>query len=395
MNILFYRYGSICEPDIIAGFEELGNHVSEITLEIYNKETTPLEGLTALKEELLSHPYDFVFSVNFYPFISEVCNIFHIRYICWTVDSPVMELYSDCIKNPWNRIFLFDKAQYEEFHPQNPDCIFHLPLASNPARWQNVIQSASGADCRKYTGAVTFVGSLYTEKCPYDRLTGAPDYLKGYLEGIMEAQSKIYGCYFLEELLSDSVVDSFRACMPGFYTPLETFRRDDRAATAQIYLCAKISATERVRTMRLLGGRYPVSLYTASDTTGIPVKNCGPVKTLTEMPLVFHHSKINLNITAKAIRTALPLRVFDVLACGGFLLTNYQSELADCFTIGSDLDCYTGEEELLDKTEYYLTHDAERREIAHNGLETVIKYHNYPERLLTMLSLAYGLSTED
>ncbi len=395
MNILFYRYGSICEPDIIAGFEELGNHVSEITLEIYNKETTPLEGLTALKEELLSHPYDFVFSVNFYPFISEVCNIFHIRYICWTVDSPVMELYSDCIKNPWNRIFLFDKAQYEEFHPQNPDCIFHLPLASNPARWQNVIESASGADCRKYTGAVAFVGSLYTEKCPYDRLTGAPDYLKGYLEGIMEAQSKIYGCYFLEELLSDSVVDSFRACMPGFYTPLETFRRDDRAATAQIYLCAKISATERVRTMRLLGGRYPVSLYTASDTTGIPVKNCGPVKTLTEMPLVFHHSKINLNITAKAIRTALPLRVFDVLACGGFLLTNYQSELADCFTIGSDLDCYTGEEELLDKTEYYLTHDAERREIAHNGLETVIKYHNYPERLLTMLSLAYGLSTED
>ncbi len=125
------------------------------------------------------------------------------------------------------------------------------------------------------------------------------------------------------------------------------------------------------------------------------MKNCGPVKTLTEMPLVFHHSKINLNITAKAIRTALPLRVFDVLACGGFLLTNYQSELADCFTIGSDLDCYTGEEELLDKTEYYLTHDAERREIAHNGLETVIKYHNYPERLLTMLSLAYGLSTED
>ena len=37
MNILCYRYGSIVEPDIIDGFKELGNQVSEICLEIYNK----------------------------------------------------------------------------------------------------------------------------------------------------------------------------------------------------------------------------------------------------------------------------------------------------------------------------------------------------------------------
>lgn len=106
MNILIYRYGSICEPDVITGFEELGNHVHEITAEIYNKDLLPSEGVTLLKNELLAHSYDFVFSINFFPFISEVCNIFQIRYLCWTVDSPVMELYSYSIKNPWNRIFL-------------------------------------------------------------------------------------------------------------------------------------------------------------------------------------------------------------------------------------------------------------------------------------------------
>ena len=37
MKILFYRYGSICEPDIIEGFEELGIEVSQITEEITNK----------------------------------------------------------------------------------------------------------------------------------------------------------------------------------------------------------------------------------------------------------------------------------------------------------------------------------------------------------------------
>lgn len=112
------------------------------------------------------------------------------------------------------------------------------------------------------------------------------------------------------------------------------------------------------------------------------------------MPVVFHYSKINLNITAKSIRSGLPLRIFDILGCGGFCLTNYQPELSDYFTIGSDLECYTDEKDLLDKVSYYLAHEDERARIARNGFETIKKYHNYPERLLQMLSLAYGINED-
>lgn len=394
MNILIYRYGSICEPDIITGFRTLGNQVSEITAEIYNKNMLPSEGIILLKDELLKHPYDFVFSINFFPFISEVCNIFQIRYICWTVDSPVMELYSNSIRNPWNRIFLFDRAQYEEFFPKNPSGIFHLPLASNPARWETVISNATSAQITRYTSDISFVGSLYTEKSPYIRLTDASDYLTGYMDGIMAAQQKVYGYSFLEEVLPDAVVTDFKNHFPGFYTAPEGYFCSDRTILTQLYLGSEISARERVATMKLLGSRYPLDLYTGSDTTGIPVQNKGLAKTLTEMPLIFHHSKINLNITSKSIRSGLPLRIFDILGCGGFCLTNYQAELADYFTIGSDLECYTCEEDLLEKTDYYLSHEKERVQIARNGLETVKKYHNYPERLLQMLSLAYGLEEE-
>lgn len=79
MKILFYRYGSICEPDIIDGFCELGNEVVTITEEIYNKKLLPSEGVALLNEALQKASYDFVFSINFYPFISEVCNIFQIQ----------------------------------------------------------------------------------------------------------------------------------------------------------------------------------------------------------------------------------------------------------------------------------------------------------------------------
>lgn len=65
MNILFYRYGSICEPDIIQSLKELGNNIDEITVEIYNKDFTPSEGVRLLTDTLFAHSYDFVFSINF------------------------------------------------------------------------------------------------------------------------------------------------------------------------------------------------------------------------------------------------------------------------------------------------------------------------------------------
>lgn len=392
MNILFYRYGSICEPDIIEGFQELGNTVYEITIEITEKNLPFEQRIQILNKALLARSYDFVFSINFYPFVSEVCNIHKLLYICWTVDCPVMDLLSYSLENKYNRIFLFDKAQYDDVYHRNPECIFHLPLATNPTRWDKVIQSATPSQITKFSSEVSFVGSLYTEKCPYDRITGASAYLTGYLEGIMDAQEKIYGGYFLEEVLPSTIVEEFKEHLPGFYTPAERFIKDDRLAMARIYLCAKISANERVHTMKALGERFSVDLYTGSNTNGIPVNNRGLAKTLTEMPLIFHNSKINLNITSKSIRTALPLRIFDVLGCGGFLLTNYQTEIPTCYTIGSDLDCYGSIDELLEKTEYYLTHEKDRIEIAMNGYETTKRYHNYPERLLELLSKAFGIS---
>ena len=112
LKILFYRYGSICEPDILETFQVFGFEVTEIITEIYKKDFSPKDGVTLVSETLMKTPHDCVFSVNFYPFLAEVCNIMKLRYLCWIVDSPVIELYSSSIRHPWNRIFLFDKMNY-------------------------------------------------------------------------------------------------------------------------------------------------------------------------------------------------------------------------------------------------------------------------------------------
>lgn len=120
MKILFYRYGSICEPDIIEAMKHLGHEVFCINLEITDKNIPTQTVIKHVSDTLLSSSFDCIFSINFYPVLSEICNIMKIPYICWTVDSPVMELYSDSYSNEWNRIFLFDSMQYQDFAPYNP-----------------------------------------------------------------------------------------------------------------------------------------------------------------------------------------------------------------------------------------------------------------------------------
>lgn len=391
MKLLFYRYGSICEPDIIEGFEELGLEIYQITNEIRKKNLAPTDCIKLVSGYLLEHPADFVFSINFFPAVAEVCHIFKLPYLCWIVDSPVMELYTTSITHDTNRIFLFDYAIYGEIAPLNPEHVYYLPLATNVRQKDALLAGASRAERQRFAADVSFVGSLYTEKCAYDRLSNPPGYLKGYLDGLMEAQLKIYGYFFIEELLSDQVVSDFMEHFPGFYRlPGENYLTD-RATLAQLYIGTKITVLERDRIMRLLSEKYPVSIYTGSDTSPYPkLKNCGLAKTLTEMPIVFHESKINLNLTAKSIRSGLSLRIWDILGSGGFCITNYQPELPDLLPPGEYLDSYGSFEELDEKINYYLNHEKERRELAYNGYEHVKTHHTYPIRLTQMLELAFS-----
>ena len=163
MEILFYRYNNICEPDLIQTFTDFGITVCTEETEMTDKHVSPQQCALRLTQWLTEHSFAFVFSINFFPAISYTCNRFKVPYVCWSVDSPVPELFSNALKNEWNRIFLFDHAQYQSFHPVNPGRIFYLPLAANVKRWERAVLGMTEKDFAGYGGDVSFVGSLYTE----------------------------------------------------------------------------------------------------------------------------------------------------------------------------------------------------------------------------------------
>lgn len=427
MKVIFYRYGSVYEPDMLDAFKQAGLDVVEIDREITDKDITDQKRISIMSSAIEEHEPVFVYGVNYYPAISEVCRIYNVIYISQTVDSPVFTLFDKSIQNQTNRILLFDRAQYDLFSEFNREGIIHLPLASATDRFDKVIASVNGDDRRKFSGDIAFVGSTYREKDPYLNLTGLSDYTKGYVEALIEAALKIYGYYPVKDALEDRVISDIKKAAGNDFPHIEEAVTDmDAYAVSHRYIGSHLAVVERERTLKLLSGYFNVHLYTRSDTSvfpgavkasaygkaagypdsaypsgesdnsvadreSVPAHDRGlfihpGVNTLTEMPKVFNLSKINLNMTMRPIETGLPLRCFDILGCGGFLMTNYQEELNDMFVIGQDLEAYSSPDELIDKCAYYLSHEDERAAIARNGYEKVRAAHTHFHRLRDMLS---------
>ena len=172
-------------------------------------------------------------------------------------------------------------------------------------------------------------------------------------------------------------------------------QRADSLATpeyvyAHYFLARKVAEIERTTLLSGISENYNLSLYTHSQTPSLPkVKNLGKVDYYDEMPFVFRDSKINLNISLKSIMTGIPLRCIDIMGCGGFLLTNYQADLFRHFEPGVHFDYFTDETDLLQKIDYYLTHEDERITISENAKEIIKLNHNLTNYLQEMIEFVF------
>ena len=384
MNVLLFEWNTFGQKDLEETLLHLGCKVDKIKYIFtdYEKDEAFEKRLTEL---FLLDKYDFVISFNYFQVVSNVCNAFCIKYIAWVFDSPLINLNSKTIYNPFNYIFIFDSELFLQMKNElKADTVYYLPLAVNVDRLDRLIDCDE--DREKYSSDVSFVGNLYEKRNHYDEIPKLPEYLKGYFDGIMRAQMKIYGYNFIKEMLTDDIMEVLEK---GISIRLgANYVGDIRDIFADRFLNAKITGMERRRLLALLSEVYDVDLYTDSDSSDLPkLHNKGYIDYYKVMPKVFRFGRVNLNITLRTIKSGIPLRIFDVLGAGGFLITNYQGDIEKYFEIGKDLVCYESEEDLLNKVEYYLQHEEERKEIAENGYWKVKQYHNYEVRLKEILRI--------
>ncbi len=383
MRILVYRWKAYNYLDIFEAFSNLGyEYVTvEQDLECYDEDPEFEKQLTGL---ILQEKCDMVFTVNYFALITTVCARLRIPYVVWTCDNPLISMYNRKVFENCNYFFTFDKTNFLEFTGMGVEHIWHLPLAVNTRRLDFVLEN--GTDLPAYQNEIAFVGSLY-ERNSYDMLRPElPGYLQGYFDAAIWAQQCINGGNILEEMLTVDILEQLQE-----YFKLEK-SKDSFSDLGLIFsttvLGFKTAAEQRRRALIELAKKYPVTIYSNSNTSELfRVRYGGSLDYWSEMPKVFYGSRINLNFTIPNIKSGLPLRIWDVLGCKGFLMTNFQAEIPYYFKHKEDLVCFESVEELTELAGYYLAHEEERRQIAENGYRKVCMLHTYERRITEMMEI--------
>ncbi|MCM1213582.1 MAG: DUF3880 domain-containing protein [Lachnospiraceae bacterium] len=381
MKILFYDMGSYTYQDLIYYLEQAGHSCQTVYYHFPDKFEDEFF-MYRFSRYLTENSFDAVVSVNFFPLVARACHEHHIKYLSWCYDSPLEDRLKEYFSFETNYIFLFDRVEVMQYRREGYTQVFHLPLAVNAERSNALTFTPS--QIAAWQADISFVGHLYDS--PLDTLLyPADDYIKGYIEGILQAQLRIYGYYFLEDMITDELLERLnRSFQQMGQTAVSLTRRGLSFAIA-----AQITHLERIFLLEQMGELYKTHFYsTGSYRFATAVKSCGPVKYHTEMPGVFRCSRLNLCPTLKSIQSGIPLRALDIMGAGGALLSNFQPELAEYFENEKELILYESMEDAFDKADFYLKHEELRKEIARNGYRRVCRDFSYPDRIRQMFETA-------
>jgi spore maturation protein CgeB len=406
VNILLYRWKVFNQDDIKEAFEKFGHDVTDVESLSFPKQGNADDLVPVFRG------YDAVFTVNFFIEVSNACQMLGIPYVFWTVDSPMLTMYDQAVFNDVNYCFIFDKTCFLTFKAMGVKKIWYLPLAVNAKRLDKQLSTITELDRRLFSSQISFVGGLYDKNSYDDIYNVLPEYLAGYFDAALLAQGDLYGDNVFDRIFTPDILEKL--------SEFVDFQKADSSLSnlelifKSTFLGYKHAQQSRIKLLNMLAEyankhnlikssdtayiennidinknfkRSGVDLYSDKDDSRlIGVNYRGTVDYMHDMPKVFRLSDINLNLTMCNIRSGIPLRVWDIMGAGGFVLTNYQPEIPDFFENGKDLVFFDSFDDCVRKAEYYLAHEDERKCIAENGFKKVLEHHSYDARIEFILS---------
>lgn len=388
MKILFLEWSGYGNKDMLDSYAMLEHEVVVFPLSTKECRSDP-DYERSLKAKIHATNPDYIFTFNHYPLVAKVCNQEGLPYVSWIYDSPFVPLYSYTTIFPCNYIFVFDKEFCHEFQKNGINTVHYLPMAANTTRLDAMTEYAAfKASPYLNKTNISFVGSLYTEEVRkgfFNRFNHVSPYTSGYLEGIMAAQKNVFGYNFIQELLTPDIMQDLQKSCPveTNYDGVES----EEYIYAQYFINRQITAIERPEIIQQIAAHFPMDLYTSATDFHCPnVTLHGPVDPHTVAPYVYKCSKINLNMSLRSIISGMPLRAFEIMGSGGFLLSNFQSDFLDYFVPGDDFAFYDSQKDLIDKIDYYLRNDAERKQMAASAHQKIHKSHTFIHRIQEMES---------
>ena len=340
--------------DIIEIAEKMGWEIA--SLPTPHGGTASQEFLGNLLRALVQHKPDFILTLNHTGFdangrLAELLNGFQIPVASWFVDHPRPILEGSPNNAQQNtQLFCFERTSMQWLSQVGFEDAHFLPTAASPNMLRN------NKVLERFQHDVAFVGGSWWERAR-----------NSYSSDNQAIARKLYEEH--QENLIGMLTDDQDEILSQ---PAEAIQ----IALAELSLQRRVGLIQAVESLNpaVYGDENWLNLIEGIDLHP-------PIDAATELPALFASTKINLNITAAQMPTAVNQRIWEVPLAGGFLLTDAQEDGLRFFEEDKSIVVYQSFEEALDKAKYYLDNDSERKKIVAKARALVEQNHLLEHRL--------------
>jgi spore maturation protein CgeB len=300
----------------------------------------------------------------------------------WYVDSPrmIIKAFRNNVREN-TVIFTWERGYIDTFNEMGFKNAHYLPLATDESIFRPIQMDRK--TLQKWTTEVGFVGNS---------MVGSVDeYMVRLRKDIREIALKVASIIYKMRLTFDKAVDMIpdkeRQKIEGL-TDRE-FLEFETATVRKATFFYRLNCIEKLSEFKSVihGDRgWKRILNNKSNYIIRPNLNY-----YTELPLFYNACKINFNTTSLQMPEAVNQRVFDVPACGAFLITDHQKALEELFEPGKEVITYKEPEEIPDLVRFYIEKESLKNDIAVRAYQRVLKEHTYRHRVNEIIKIMKGV----
>lgn len=300
----------------------------------------------------------------------------------WFVDNPQLILHDFPRQaSPWCTVFTWDRDTLPWLSDMGFSRSFFLPLATDPERFRPPCPADPPPDSA-WAADVSFVGSSMVRQVreALSRMSGFPGLVRDYeslAAQFSHSPSRHVGL-FLKKAHPERYQD---------YTNLPDVRK-----RLDFELLMTWEATRQYRT-RCVTEILPFSPVIAGDSLWHHTLPSRPswrhvprLDYYRDLPRFYPLSKVSLNCTSMQMKGAINQRVFDIPACGGFVITDRRDQLDFVFE-PDETAWYEDPAEIADLVRHYLASPGARQNITMKAQKRILADHTYAHRLSSLLGV--------
>lgn len=349
-------------------------------------------GSAAFVEELLRRVLDFkpdfLLTVNHFGLdsqgrLAELLERLGLPLASWFVDNPhlILSRYSG-LARPGTALFSWDADNLPSLRAAGYANVHYLPLATDPQRFRPGLPAGP----MSWRAEVSFVGDSMASA------VGESLAACGAVPGLTDRYETLAAAFGAS---AERDVDAYLcAAEPEVAASLRALENPVQRLACESLLTWEATRQYRRACVTALAPFAPVIAGDADGWRtawrGLP----GPAASFLprldyydDLPRFYPMSRVSLNCTSRQMKGAVNQRVFDVPACGGFVVTDKREQLDRLFEPGREVLVYDEPEEIPALVARCLADDALRARVGAAARARILAQHTYAHRLEELLAV--------